>query len=161
MSDASQAKWMEHIYMQKPEPTNAVGVKVHLTAIDPNGNLQDIGNVTSDVKGNYITSWTPPVPGLYKVTAQFEGSESYYGSDAETGFVVSEAASPVPVGTPTPTPIQTITPTQTPAQTASPSPSQAAQPPGSETPTTTYIAIGAAVIIIVAVAAAFALRRRK
>jgi hypothetical protein len=70
---------------------NAKGVTVHLTAIDPNNNFQDIGYVTTDIYGNYATLWTPPVPGLYVVTATFEGSNSYYGSSAETAFGVEEA----------------------------------------------------------------------
>ena len=92
ISDGSMSAWMEYLYEQAPKPTNATGVSVHLTAVDPNGNYQDIGNVTSDLKGNYLTSWTPPVPGLYKLTATFDGSDSYYSSDAETGFLVSPSS---------------------------------------------------------------------
>jgi hypothetical protein len=151
--------WMEYLYMQQPMPTNATGVKVHLTAIDPNGNYQDIGTATSNTLGNYAIPWTPPVSGLYTVTATFEGSNSYYSSKAGTSFVVSAAPSAMPVATATPT--QTAAPTSAPTQTpVSPSPSVAPQPT-SGIPTTTYIAIAAAVVIIAVVAAAVVLRRRK
>jgi hypothetical protein len=154
------SEWMEYIHMQQPKPTNATGVSVKLTAIDPNGNFQNIGTATSDIFGNYAISWIPPVPGLYKVTATFEGSESYYGSDAGTSFAVTEAAA-APNIVPTQPPEETTAPTSTiPAQTTSPSPTQAVQPP-SATPMETYIAIGAVAVIAIVAAAAIVLKRRK
>ncbi|MCW4018333.1 MAG: PQQ-binding-like beta-propeller repeat protein [Candidatus Bathyarchaeota archaeon] len=166
ISDDSMTEWMEYLYMQQPKPTDATGVSVHLTAIDPNGNFQDIGYATSNTLGNYAIDWVPPVPGLYTVTATFEGSESYYSSEAGTSFVVSEAAAPVVAPTtqaPAPTTAPTA-PTSTPApvQSIAPSPSEAPQPATTSagTPTLTYIAIGAAVIIIVAVAATLILKRK-
>ena len=71
VSDASQDDWMNYLYMQKPMPNNVQGVTVHLTAIDPNGNYQDIGTATTDANGKYGLSWTPPVEGTYHVTATF------------------------------------------------------------------------------------------
>jgi hypothetical protein len=165
ISDASMSAWMEYLYMQKPKPTNATGVKVHLTAIDPNNNFQDLGTATSNALGNYAIEWTPPVPGLYTVTATFEGSNSYYRSEAGTSFVVSKAPSASPaIVTPSPTATQppatpvSPTPIQTPV---SPSPTQAVNPPTSAEPTTTYLAIGIAVVVIIAAAAALVLKRRK
>jgi hypothetical protein len=166
ISDADMGEWMEYLYMQKPIPNDAVGVKVHLTAIDPNGNYQDIGVVTSDKSGLFKKSWTPPVPGEYVITASFEGSESYWPSNAEAALLVnpSAAASPsVPAVTtaPTATPVPTLvspTPIQT---TVSPSPTSAVTPPGVTESTTTYIAIGVAIVAIVAIAAALILRKRK
>jgi hypothetical protein len=96
VSDASMSQWMEYVYMQYPKPTTTTGVPVHLTAIDPNGNFQDMGTATSDSLGNYAISWTPPVPGTYKVTATFAGTESYFSSVAGTSFVVSAAPTPAP-----------------------------------------------------------------
>jgi hypothetical protein len=164
MSDEDMTAWMQYVYMQQSKPTNAKGVKVHLTATDPNGNFQDIGTATSNILGNYAIDWTPPVPGLYTVTATFEGSESYYTSEAGTSFVVSEAAAPQVVVTPTPTATQPPTtpasPTPIPTP-VSPSPTEAVTPPTSAEPTATYIAVGIAVIVIVAVAAALVLKRRK
>ncbi|MCW4019413.1 MAG: PQQ-binding-like beta-propeller repeat protein [Candidatus Bathyarchaeota archaeon] len=163
VSDNYMGAWMEYVYMQKPKPTDTVGVPVHLTATDPNGNYQDIGYATSNALGNYAIDWTPPVPGIYTVTATFEGSESYYRSEAGTSFVVSETAAQAVI-VPTQPPAETAAPTvstPTTAQPVSPSPSEAPQPSTSATPTTTYIAIGTAIIIIVAAAAEFALKRRK
>ena len=163
ISDSSMSAWMEYLYMQKAKPTDATGVPVHLTALDPNGNIQDLGFVTSDSSGLYSILWTPPVPGKYVITAAFEGSNSYSASSAETAIGVAEAASPAAVVTPTPAPTTnpTAEPTSTPTQTqTSPSPSVAPQPT-SGIPTTTYIAITAAVVIIAVIAAALLLRRRK
>jgi outer membrane protein assembly factor BamB len=160
VSEASMETWMEYLYEQQPTPTDATGVAVHLTAIDPNGNFQDIGTTTSNALGNYAISWIPPVPGLYTVTATFEGSDSYSSSEAGTSFVVSKAAAAPAVVTPT-QPTQTAAPTQTPIQTVAPSPSPAVQPPTSGMPTTTYIAIAAVIIIAVVAAVALVFRKRK
>ncbi|MCW4018513.1 MAG: hypothetical protein NWF00_07550 [Candidatus Bathyarchaeota archaeon] len=165
VSDDCMSAWMEYVYMQKPKPVDVTGVQVHLTAIDPNGNFQDIGYVTTDELGNYVVDWTPPVPGTYKVTAAFEGSGSYYSSEAGTYFVVSEAAAVEPVPQVSQTPAETVAPTDstlTPIQSVSPSPSEAPQPSTSAgTPMLTYIAIGAVVIVIVAAAAVLVLRKHK
>ena len=45
--------WMEYLYENQAKPTNATGVPVSLSAIDPNGNLVTIGTTTSDINGNY------------------------------------------------------------------------------------------------------------
>jgi hypothetical protein len=166
MSDNDQAIWMEYLYMQHPKPTDATGVTVKLSAIDPNGNYQDIGTAVSDSNGNYGYMWTPPVPGMYQITATFEGSDAYGPSEATTYLGVETAtASAQPTSTPTsPTQTQTPPPTSTPNPTTTPSastsPSQAPQPT-SGMPITTYIAITAAVVIIAVAAAAIILRRRK
>jgi hypothetical protein len=167
ISDPDQTSWMQYVYMQMPKPTDITGVPVKLTATDPNGNYQDIGTATSNALGNYAFAWTPPVPGLYTIKATFEGSKSYFGSEAGTAFVAGEATTVNPQVTPTlppntQQPGETTAPTQTstPAQPSTPTPTQAPQPT-SESPTTTYVAIGAAVIVIVAAAAALILRRRK
>ena len=166
VSDESQELWMAYVYGQQYKPTNSTGVRVHLTAVDPNNNFQDLGTVTTDLMGNYVLAWKPPVPGIYKLTTTFEGTKSYYGSQAETAFLVGDAATAAPAVIPTASPMQTATPpapvpTQTPVQSVSPSPTQAVNPPTSAEPTATYIAIGVAVIVIVAAAAALILRRRK
>ncbi len=161
MSDQSQSDWMQYIYMQKPKPTNATGVQVHITATDPNGNYQDVGFATSNSLGNFAISYTPPVPGMYTINAKFEGSNSYYQSEAGTALIVSEAVTTSPAVVPTPTQGQPTPTAVIPTPLTTPTPTQAPQPPGSPAPTTTYIAIGVAVIAIVAVAAAMVLRRRK
>jgi len=158
ISDADMTQWMEYMYQQKQMPTNAKGVDIILTAVDPNGNSQTIGTTTSDIGGSYGLSWTPPVEGTYQVMATFAGTNSYGSSYATTYLTVGPAAAtPAPVATPTPTP--TTAPTSTPAATASPSP---APQPEAGPSTDIYIIAAAAVVIIVVVAvAALVLRKRK
>jgi hypothetical protein len=92
VSDANMDAWMAYVYMQKPRPTDATGVEVSLDAVDPNGNLIHIGTATSDTSGTFSYTWTTPdVPGDYAITATFEGSESYWGSYAETHATVTQA----------------------------------------------------------------------
>jgi hypothetical protein len=102
IADEYMSEWMEYLYMQQPLPAietipvpedEVKGVIVKLTAIDPNGNFQDIGETVTDLNGNFGITWTPPVPGEYHVTATFEGSNSYWSSDATTYFAVTEAPS--------------------------------------------------------------------
>jgi hypothetical protein len=119
ISDASMSQWMEYLYMQKQKPSNATGVEVTLDVIDANGNYRPIGVTTSDTDGFYSFEWTPDIEGKYTVIAKFEGSESYWPSQAETAFVANDAA-------PTPT----------------------AQPAIALPPTEMYIAAGVAAIII-------------
>jgi hypothetical protein len=168
ISDTSMGAWMAYLYMQKPKPTNATGVQVHLTAIDPNGNYQDIGYATTDTDGNYGIMWTPPVEGLYKIIATFAGTESYGDSEATTymgvGSALTAAAPAVvitaPPSTATPT-IPVTNPTSSPVSTVAPTPSPVVVPPTNAAPTATYIAIGIVVIVIIAAAAALVLRKRK
>ena len=51
VSDASQAAWMEYVYMKQPAPTNATGVEVTISVVDPNGNYYNVGTTTSDTSG--------------------------------------------------------------------------------------------------------------
>jgi len=96
VSDESMSGWMEYVYMKKAKPTNAVGVEVTISAIDPNGNYIILGTTTSDASGLYSFVWqTPDVPGKYTITATFAGTNSYYGSYAKTAVVVSEPAATV------------------------------------------------------------------
>ena len=101
VSDASQSHWMEYVYEQQPFPTGATGVPVTLSVIDANNNYRTIGTTTSDTSGTYSFTWTPDIPGAYALIASFGGSNSYYGSTAETHFYASSpAASPSPAATP-------------------------------------------------------------
>jgi hypothetical protein len=102
VSDASMGDWMAYVYMQKPQPTNTVGVQVSVNVVDANGNYRNIGTTTSDANGVFSYTWTPDISGSYSVIATFIGSESYYPSHSETSFTVAAAAptaSPYPVTT--------------------------------------------------------------
>ena len=100
VSDASQTDWMQYVYMQYPRPTNATGVDVSINVIDPNGNTYKVASATSDANGYYSCTFTPQVPGQYKIIANFEGTKSYYGSAAEASIEVNDApaqATPSPI----------------------------------------------------------------
>lgn len=101
VSEDSMEAWMEYVYQQQNKPTNATGVKVTISVFDPNGNVYEVGTTTSDTNGFYKLAFTPSVPGEYSIFASFAGSDSYYGSNAETAINVEEA----PVVTPSPTPV--------------------------------------------------------
>ena len=103
VSEASMEAWMEYAYQQQIKPTNATGVDVVITVLDPNNNFYEIGRTTSDLTGSYKLLFTPDVPGEYTITAKFEGSESYYKSSAVTAIGVDEAAA-----TPAPTEPTTV-----------------------------------------------------
>jgi len=166
---------MEYMFQQRPMPTDAKGVAVKLTAIDPNGNYQDIGTTTTDSHGNFGKSWVPPVPGEYYIIAEFEGSKSYGSSSATTYFVVDQAptaatpmepepttpepTTPTPAE-PTPTEPTPTTPEPTTPESTTPEPTE----PSAEAPfITTEVAIIAAVAVacIIGIAAFWALRKRK
>jgi hypothetical protein len=101
INDASMDAWMEYMFHQRPIPANATGVPVTLTAVDPNGNLVNVGNTTSDKYGNYGLSYTPEVSGKYQIIATFAGSNSYGPSSSTTYLTVAEG----PTLTPAPTPL--------------------------------------------------------
>jgi outer membrane protein assembly factor BamB len=138
VSDASMSPFMEAVYMQQPMPNNLTGVPVTLSVTDSNGNHYNIGTaITNPLTGFYSLTWTPVIPGNFTVTATFAGTQSYYGSYANTAFYASPAAS-------------------TPAPTASPVSGLAS--------TTTVMDIGVAIIIVivicVAVLAVLMMRKR-
>jgi hypothetical protein len=162
IADQDMSAWMAYYYEQQPLLGHITGVPVTLTALDPNGNTQNIGTVTSDAAGLYHIMWTPPVPGEYTIVASFGGSESYFGSYAETAMAVGPAPHPV---TTTPPPVTTPPSTSTPQPTSTVSPSVAptpTQPASSAAPSMTlYIVVAVVAIIIVVAAAAVVLSRRK
>jgi hypothetical protein len=101
VSDDSMSVWMMYVYSQFGRPANATGVEVTLSVLDPNNNVYDIGNATTDSSGTFSLMWDPLVPGKYTVIATFAGSDSFYASSAETSVGITEA----PEVTPEPTPI--------------------------------------------------------
>jgi hypothetical protein len=101
VSDASQKLWMEYVYMQKPRPTNTIGVPVTINVVDSNGNYREIGATTSDADGYFSLNWKPDITGQYTVYASFAGSASYWPSHAVTSFAVDlAAATPAPTAEP-------------------------------------------------------------
>ena len=81
-------------------------VPVTISAIDPNGNYVVLGTTTTDSSGLYClnvnTNTLAAGMGLYKVIATFAGTNSYWGSSAESAFTVNAAA---PTVAPYPTPV--------------------------------------------------------
>ena len=134
VSDASQEQWVQYLYMNKPMPTNATGVTVHLQAMLSDGTVIDITHVTTDIMGHYEYTWTPPAEGTYKILATFEGSESYWTSSEQTGLSVGPAA---------------------------PSPSAPAAAPDNTPIFYAIIAAAVAIIIVVAIATILILRKRQ
>jgi hypothetical protein len=101
VSDASMTQFMETVYEQQPMPTNVTGVPVTLSVLDSNGNSRVIGTTTTDPSGLYSFIWKPDIPGNYTLTATFAGTQSYYGSSAQTAFYASPpGATAVPTTTP-------------------------------------------------------------
>ena len=96
VSDVSMSEWMKYVYMQFANPGNATGVPVSLVAISSSGQVTDIGQVTSDSLGLYAINWkVPDAQDVYKIYANFGGTNSYFGSEAETALTVV-AANPSP-----------------------------------------------------------------
>ncbi len=95
VSDASMTDFMQYVWMQYPtRPTDTTGVPVTIFVTDPNGNSYQVATATSDANGFYSTNFTPEVPGQYKIIAAFEGTKSFYGSNAETAINVGDAPQP-------------------------------------------------------------------
>ena len=107
IADEYMTPWMEYVYHQHEKPTNAMGVEVVVSVMDPNNNLYEVGRTRSDATGTYKLAFDPQVPGEYTVISTFPGSKSYWPSVAETAIVV-EDASP----TPTQQPVATLPPTE-------------------------------------------------
>lgn len=106
VSDASQSDWMAYVYMQKPIPTNTIGVPITLSVLDANGNYRVIGTTTSNTDGFFTFNWKPDIEGQYTIYATFDGSESYWPSHAVSSFVIDPS---VATSTPQPTQPSTIT----------------------------------------------------
>ncbi len=103
VSDDSMTAWMEYLFMQQAKPTNATGVDLSLSAIDPNGNSVQIGTTTSDINGNYALAFDPQVSGTYQIIANFAGTKAYGPSSATSYVTVEDAAQAA--ATPTPLPV--------------------------------------------------------
>jgi len=174
ISDEDMSEWMEYLYMQQAKPEDAQGVTVKLTSIDPNGNYQDIGEVTADTWGNFGTSWVPPVPGEYIIMAEFEGSASYGSSSDSTYISVDPAPSPaVPIEPeptepeptePEPTEPEPTEPEPTEPEPTEPEPTEPEPTEPAEAPlitTEVAIIVAVAVVAVIGIVAYWVLRKRK
>ncbi len=97
-ADSIMDEWMSYVYMQQVRPSmeTFMGVDVHITGYDPNGNFQDYGITCTDMSGNFAFPFVPEIEGTYQIIATFEGTESYYRSVATTYLTVDPAAEPFP-----------------------------------------------------------------
>jgi hypothetical protein len=111
VSDVSMKTQMDYLHMQLPiggiwGTDTMTGVEVSLTALDSNGNWENIGTVTSNAYyGTFSCTWTPPIEGDYTIVATFAGTASYSSSGASTAIAVGPAVSPYPTPIPPETPV--------------------------------------------------------
>lgn len=90
------ARWMEYLYMQRPCPTEVVGVPVQIRVIqDSTGSKQDLGFAETDLYGHFSFEFTPPITGVYTVAARFLGSDPYFSSWKAIGLSVQEPPEPI------------------------------------------------------------------
>jgi len=95
VSKASMDAWMAYLHADMPAPAfgTVTGVPVTLQAVASDGNVLQLGQVTTDSQGYFKVKWTPPdKEELYTVTATFDGDESYYTSWAGTDLAVDPVA---------------------------------------------------------------------
>jgi hypothetical protein len=100
VSADSMSTQMEYLHMGMPingvwNNETITGVPVTLTALDSNGNSQNIGTIITDgYYGTFTNTWTPPIQGDYKIIASFAGDDSYSSSSASTSMTVGLPSSP-------------------------------------------------------------------
>jgi outer membrane protein assembly factor BamB len=104
VSDDSQQAFMQYIYEQQIKPTDVKGLPVKIDALDPNGNIINLGTTTSNANGFYSFQVNPDMltagSGTYQVIATFAGSNSYGSSNAESAFTINSAATVAPTAIP-------------------------------------------------------------
>jgi hypothetical protein len=97
---------MDYLHMQLPiggiwNNVAMTGVQVILTALDSNGNYENIGTATTNAySGAFSCTWTPPIEGDYTILANFAGDASYGSSGSSTAIFVGPAPSPYPTQEP-------------------------------------------------------------
>jgi cell division septation protein DedD len=149
---------------------------VVITTLDPNGNTYELGRTTTSLSGTFGYAIDPPVPGVYKIIATFEGSESYYSSYVETYINVGEAPSAAQSIEPEPTEPEPTEPEPTEPEPTEPEPTEPkptepeptepepTEPEPAEAPLiTTEVAIIVAVVIaaVIGIVAYWQLKKRK
>ncbi|MCL1970481.1 MAG: PQQ-binding-like beta-propeller repeat protein [Candidatus Bathyarchaeota archaeon] len=92
VADEHMSEWMLYVYDQFPQPMVA-GVPITIDAIDPNGNYVTLGTTVSDANGRFSFNFTPDKDGQFYIYALFDGSDSYYRTEAYTELVVTPATS--------------------------------------------------------------------
>jgi hypothetical protein len=104
IADEDMSEWMDYLYGQNAtllnSPPSPDGVPVRIYAIGSDGTVTEVGMTTSDSSGKYALAWTPEKEDTYRITATFDGSESYFGSWDETGLLVQSAADDAPTASP-------------------------------------------------------------
>ncbi|MCL2643546.1 MAG: PQQ-binding-like beta-propeller repeat protein [Candidatus Bathyarchaeota archaeon] len=92
VGDDSMNDWMLYAYKNFAQPMNVKGIEVTVYAWDVNNNeMVEIGTTESDSRGRFSIRWTPEKEGDYDIWAYFEGTKSYYGSDAKAEIAVLDA----------------------------------------------------------------------
>ncbi|PVX27226.1 MAG: hypothetical protein CW716_03405 [Candidatus Bathyarchaeum sp.] len=168
VADEDMNEFMDYLYMQNAtllnNPPTPKGVQVTLTGVDPSGNTVPIGTTTTDSEGNYAINFVPDTTGIYSIKATFEGTDSYWPSNAGTHLSVIPAVSSSAVIEPEePTPETPEEPetTEEPETPETPEDPETPEEPIPEEPETTaetpLISTELAIIIAVAVAVACAI----
>ncbi len=101
IADSSMGGYMAFIKEQQQCPADLRGVPVKLTAQAPDGSTVDLGTVVSDASGYFSAAWSPTNTGMYRITATFQGTDSYGSSFAGTS-VYAVAAQDSSQGSTTP-----------------------------------------------------------
>jgi hypothetical protein len=99
ISDADQGAWTNYLVEHTAAQPNATGVSVFLTIKNQDGTPVQETTVTSDSNGLFHYAWIAPTSGEYTVTADFQGTQSYGPSSAETAFAVT-SVDPAPTALP-------------------------------------------------------------
>jgi hypothetical protein len=171
VADESMTDWMLYVYKQFAMPADVKGVTVYLSVITPSGELINLGSAETNKDGSYGYSFIPQEQGMYKVTAKFEETASYYGSEATTYMYVNAAPTPAtPMEPEQPTPEEPTPEEPTPEQPTPEQPTPEEPTPEEPEPTVPeHPLISAELAIVIAVVAAciigavayIALRRRQ
>jgi hypothetical protein len=91
VSDDSMNEWMEYVYMQKPRPTDSVGVEVVVSVLDPNNNYYEVGRTTSSLNGFFSVYFDPKQVDfiLHQHSNNFDKFDSFTTSASPMHFLNS------------------------------------------------------------------------
>jgi hypothetical protein len=92
VGDESINDWMRYVYEQYEQPLSVKGAEIKVFAYDDTNEKEiPIGTTESDRYGTFSITWKPQKEGTYDIYAIFEGTNSYYGSYANTTIEVTPA----------------------------------------------------------------------